>query len=148
MMRKRQRMPHQQSTLQVNTLSSLMVSAFVCFAIEVKLMNSRRSFRWFQLRWTVNCHSEDTETPYPNTLPTLSFSPSPPSLPFLSNATHQKQSIFAHVNRLFQPLSPLDLSRTHIQLRRQSTIACAGYSRTIHFPFSILFLVLVFPLWG
>jgi len=138
-------MLHQQSMLQVNMLSNLMVSSPISVAIEIKLMNSRRSYRWFQLRWTVNGHSEEFETPDPNTLSTLSLSIRPLPFHFLSNATHQKQSIFAHVNRLFHLLSQIDLSRTHIQLRRQSTIACAGYSRTIHFPLRSCFWFWCFP---
>jgi hypothetical protein len=107
-------------------------------------MNSRRSYRWFQLRRTVNCHS-DLPSPRPpiRTISQPCHFPFPP-FPFLSNATHQhpKKSIFAHVNRL----NSLSVTTSNTLRNRQSQIACAGYSRTIHFPLSLLFLVLVFPL--
>ena len=100
-------------------------------------MNSRRSYRWFQLRWTVDCQSDHPSPRLPNrTILQLCHFPFP-HFPFLSNATHQhpKKSIFAHVNRL----NSLSLSRQSNNLRnRQSQIACAGYSRTIHFFLSIL----------
>ena len=52
MMRKRQKVPHQQLTHLVNTLSSLMVR-FPLSTFCKWLMNSCRSSGWFQLWWTV-----------------------------------------------------------------------------------------------
>jgi hypothetical protein len=65
-------------------------------------MNSCRSYRWFQLRRTVNCHSDLPSPRLPNRTTSNSVTFSFHSFPFLSNATHQqsKKSIFAHVNRL------------------------------------------------